>query len=96
MVVIIVKNQKFNIYIFFIDFLIFCFFFFYIFKSLKNKGAKINWERGINVKKGNGGACSEEELKRTKKAYHKSKNSKTQVELEVFMPRFLQNKLVVY
>jgi len=29
MVVIIVKNQKFNVYIFFIDFLIFCFLFFF-------------------------------------------------------------------
>jgi len=43
-----------------------------------------------------GGACRFERAKRTKKAYYKSKNSKTQVELEVFMPRFLPNKLVVY
>jgi len=38
-----------------------------------------------------------EELKRTKKAYQKSKNSKTQVSFKVFMPRFLpQNRLVNY
>ena len=45
---------------------------------------------------GGGARVVVEEAKRTKKAYQKSKNSKTQIKFKVFMPRFLQNKLVVY